>query len=78
MRLMPTSITVAPGLIQSPGTISRPTHGGDDDVGAPHHVGQVPGAAMGDRHGAAVAQQQLRHRLADDVAAPDHHRIQPD
>ena len=33
---MPTSITVAPGLIQSPRTISGAADRGDDDVGAAH------------------------------------------
>ena len=74
-RLMPTSITTAPGLIQSPLTISGPADGGDDDVGAADHVGQVAGARMGDGHRRAFAEQQHRHRLADDVGAADHHRL---
>ena len=55
----------------------RPADGGDDDVGPPHDRGQVAGARMGDGHGAALAEQQLRHRLADDVGAADHHRVEP-
>jgi hypothetical protein len=68
MRLMPTSITVAPGLIQSPLIISRPPDGGDQISAPRHHRGQIAGARMRDGHRAAFAQQQLRHRLADDVA----------
>ena len=30
---------------------------------------------MGDGHGAVLAQQQLRHRLADEVGAADDHRV---
>ena len=37
---MPTSITVAPGLSQSPRTISGPADGGDDDVGAADGAGR--------------------------------------
>ena len=31
---------------------------------------------MGDSHRRAFADQQLRHRLADDVGATDHHRVE--
>ena len=49
--------------------------GGDDDVGAADDVGQVAGAAVGDGDGAAFAEQQQRHRLADDVGAADDDRV---
>ena len=75
-RLMPTSITVAPGLIQSPRTISGRPDGGDQQVGAPAHTRQIARLGMGDRHRRILRQQQLRHRLADDVGAADHHRFQ--
>ena len=76
MRLMPTSMTMAPGLIQSPRTISgRPT-AATSDIGAAHDAGQVAGARMRDRHRAVLAQQQLRHRLADDVGAADDDRVE--
>ena len=32
---------------------------------------------MRQRDGAAFLGQQLRHRLADDVRPPDHHRVEP-
>jgi hypothetical protein len=32
---------------------------------------------MSDCDGAILAQEELRHRLADDVRAADHHRLQP-
>ena len=75
IRLMPTSITVAPGLIQSPGTISGRPDGGHHDISPPHGGGQIPGARMRDGHGAAVAQKQVRHGFADDIAAPDDHGV---
>ena len=74
---MPTSITVAPGFSQSPLTIAGRPDRGDDDVGAADDGGQVAGAAVGDGDGAVLPQQQLRHRLADDVGAADHDRVQP-
>ena len=40
MRLMPTSITVAPGLSQSPRTIFGAADRGDDDVGAADDAGR--------------------------------------
>ena len=49
--------------------------GGDQDVGAARHGGQVAGARMGQSDGAMFGQQQRRHRLADDVGAADHHRL---
>ena len=54
-----------------------PADGGDDDVGAAHDVGQVAGSRMGDGDGALSPEQQLRHRLADDVRAADHDRVEP-
>ena len=54
----------------------RPADRGDDDVGAADDVGQVAGAAVGDGDGAILAEQQLRHRLADDVRAADDHRLE--
>ena len=68
-------MTAAPGLIQSPLDHLRAADRGDDDVGAAHHVGQVARARVGDGHGRALAEQQQRHRLADDVRAADHHRV---
>ena len=49
--------------------------GGDEHVGATDDFGQIAGARMGDGDGAAFAQQQLRHGLADQDRAPDHHGI---
>ena len=70
-RLMPTSITVAPGLIQSPRIISgRPTAATTMSA-ALDDVGQVASSRMGDGDRAARRQQELRHRLADDVRAAD-------
>jgi hypothetical protein len=75
-RFMPTSITVAPGFSQSPLISSGDADGGDEDVGAADHFGQVAGAAVGHGHRAILPEEELRHRLADDVGAADHHRLE--
>ena len=75
-RLMPTSITVAPGLIQSRRTISGAADRGEQDVGAPADRRQVARLGMRDRHRRVLGQQQLRQRLADDVGAADHDRLE--
>ena len=54
-----------------------PADRGDDDVAAADHVGKVAGAAVGDGDRAILPEQQLRHRLADDVRAADHDRLEP-
>src|SRR3546814_2218408 len=61
-RLMPTSITVAPGFTQLPFTISgRPTAA--TRMSAPRQTaGRPPRAAVGDGDGAALRQQELGDR----------------
>ena len=51
--------------------------GGDEDVGAPAQPGEVARFRVRDRDGAALVDQELRHRLADDVRAPDHNGVEP-
>ena len=51
MRFMPTSITAAPGLIQSPSTRRGRAHGRHQDVRAPADLGEVPGARVADGDG---------------------------
>ena len=76
-RLMPTSITVAPGFSQSPLTISgRPT------AATTMSARRTTSGRSRVRLWAMVTvqfsrEQQLRHRLADDVGAADHHRLEP-
>ena len=70
-RLMPTSITVAPSLTQSPWTMrGRPT-AAIEHVGAPADAGQVARARVADGHRRVARQQHLRDRLADEVGAAD-------
>ena len=72
---MPTSITVAPGLIQSPRTISgRPTAANTRSARR-HTAGRSRVLRMRDRHGRVLGEQELRQRLADDVGAADHDRL---
>ena len=77
IRLMPTSITVAPGLIQSPFTISgRPTAATTMSARR-----TTPGRSRV-REWAIVTVQlspssKLGHRLADDVRPADHHGLHP-
>ena len=74
---MPTSITVAPGLTQSPLTIMRLADGGDQDIGAARQRGQIAGLGMGHGDGGVGRQQKLRRGLAEQQRAADHQRVQP-
>jgi hypothetical protein len=49
--------------------------GSDDHVGLPRDGAQVLRGAVADGHGGALGQQHHGHRLADDVAAADDHRV---
>ena len=59
------------GLHPRPTHHFRPPDRGDENVGAARDGGQIAGARMGDRHRAMAREQELRHRLADDVRAAD-------
>ena len=54
----------------------RPADRGDQQIGAAAHRRQIAGLGMRDGHGGVFGQQKLRHRLADDVGAADHHRFE--
>ena len=58
------------------GDHARATDGGDQDVGLAADRGQITGARMRDGHRAVRAQEQLRHRLADDVGAAEYDSAQ--
>jgi len=47
-----------------------------DNVRPRDNAGEVARAAVRDGDGAIGIEQQLRHRLADDVRAPDDHRFE--
>ena len=51
--------------------------GGDQDVAPAADRRQVGGPGMADRDRAVGSEQELRHRLADDVGAPDDDRLLP-
>ena len=75
--VVPTSMTVAPGL-----TKSRVTNAGRPIAATRMSAArgdrrQVRGLRMADRDGGVALQQQHRHRLADDLAAADHDRVLP-
>ena len=73
---MPTSMTTAPGLIQSARTCSGWPIGRDQDVGLARDRGRVAGRGVADRDRRVaprpLLQQQQGHRLADDLRAPEH------
>ena len=72
---MPTSITTAPGLTQSASTIrGRPTAAIRTSARA-HTAGEVARARVADRDRRVGGQQQLRHRLAEQVRAADDDRL---
>src|SRR6218665_1629135 len=89
-RLMPTSMTMAPGLTISAVSIrARPTaatpmsawrgweprEGGAHDVGVAGVVAQVGGGAVAQRHCGIGLQQQQGHGFADGLAAPHDHCV---
>ena len=75
VRLMPTSMTVAPGLTQSPLTIrSRPTAAIRTSARRQTSA-QVARARVADRDRRVGAEQQLGHRLAEEVRAADDDRL---
>ena len=76
MRLMPTSITIAPGFTHSPRTTPA-CRGGDDDIGAARRAGRSR-SRMCHRHRAFFPEQQLPHRLADDVRFSDDDGFSPE
>ena len=71
VRFMPTSTTAEPLLTISGATIPRRARGDDEHVGVERVRGEVGGARVADRHGRVRLQEQVRDRLADDVAAAD-------
>ncbi len=48
---------------------------GDQHIRAAANRRQIARLGMGDGHRGILGEQQLRHRLADDVGAADHHRL---
>ena len=72
LRLVPTSITTAPGLIQSPRMSCALPMAATSTSALADLGGEVAGARVADGHGGVALEQQERHRLADQVAAPDH------
>ena len=70
---MPTSITVAPGLIQSPRTISGLPIAATSRSARRHTAGRSRVLECAMVTVAFSASSKLRHRLADDVGAADHH-----
>ena len=77
VRLMPTSMTAAPGLIQSPRIIcGRPTAATSTSA-ARHSAGRSRVRECATVTVALRADQQQRHRLADDQAAPTTTRPAP-
>ena len=75
VRDTPTSIDGRAGLDVLGRDHPRLAGGGDEDVGLTAHLGEVRGAAVGERHGGvdALAGEQQRERQADQRGAPDDH-----
>ena len=77
MRLMPTSMTTAPGLTASAPSRPRNADRGDQDVGAGAGRRQVPGPRVADRDGRVGGQQQPGDRHPDQLRAADDDRLRP-
>jgi hypothetical protein len=50
-------------------------NGCDNNIRAPHHIGQILRAAMRDGNGAIFSKQQLRHWFANNVGTSNHDSI---
>ena len=74
VRLVPTSMTIAPSLIQPPRMASGLPSAATTTSAPAHLGGEVAGARVADRDGGVGRRQQQGHRLADDVRAAHHHR----
>ena len=68
---MPTSMTTAPSLTQSPLIRCGDADRGDQDVGAAADLGEVARARVRGGDGRVGLQQQRGDRLADEVGAAD-------
>ena len=75
MRLMPTSITAAPGLTAVGAEQLRDADRGDEDVGAAADRGEVAGARVADGDRRVGGEQQARQRHADQLRAADDDRL---
>ena len=76
-RLMPTSITTAPGLTQSPRTISgRPTAATRMSARR-QTAGQIARPRMGDRDGAVLVRAAAAPSACRRCRAADHDRLEP-
>jgi predicted short-subunit dehydrogenase-like oxidoreductase (DUF2520 family) len=53
----------------------RAANRGNHDICAAHNIWQILRSAMRDSNSAIFGQQQLRHRLTDNVRPPDDHGI---
>ena len=74
-RLIPTSITTAPGLTISPVIRRGATNCRDQDVGATRLGGEVRGAGVADGDRGMAMEQEEGDRLPDDLAPPHHDRV---
>ena len=54
----------------------RPSDRCDDDVSTVDDRSDIFRAAVRYRHSAAFGKEQRRHRLADDIGTPHHHRFE--
>ena len=75
VRLMPTSMTVAPGLTQSPWTIRGEPTAAIEDVRRAADGAEVAGARVADGDGRAGVGEKRRHRAADEDRAADDDRV---
>jgi hypothetical protein len=77
MRLIPTSITVAPGFTISGSMKPGRADSRNQNVGLARDRRQVARLRVANRHRGILMQQQHRHRLAHNIAAPHNHGMLP-
>ena len=77
IRLMPTSMTIAPGWIKSAVRAAGRPRAATRISPCRQIAARSWRLRMADRDRGVLVKQQHRHRLADDVAAAHHHRALP-
>ena len=53
----------------------RLADGGDQDIGTPQDIRNIPALGMNEGDGAIFGQEQRRHRLADNIGAAENDRF---
>lgn len=75
VRLMPTSMIMAPGLMKSPGYKFRFSDCGDQNIRRAAKRCKPPGTRMGYGYRAVFVEEQMRRRQTDDLRTSDNYGV---